>query len=944
MSKTTMDEFLTHSYLSGSNAEYVESLFEAYQLDPASVSEQWQQFFQQHRHAAPTESHRQIREQFKAMAKAPKQATIHAEVQPMQYAVNQLVDAYRSLGFMQAKLDPLGNQIFPNECQRLRMETYFLTSANLDEEFDAHGILPGRASLRDIIAQCERRYTGSLGFDCDRLTNCAEHDWLRQWIEYGNGTQAHAPEVREQALKKLVFTDSLERYLDKKYVAQKRFSIEGVDAAVPMIDRLINLAGAHQMKEVIVGMAHRGRVNVLLNNLGMSPQILYDDYQGPADYGDTSGDLKYHRGYSADVTAAGHQVHLSMLFNPSHLEYITPVIMGSVRARQSQEQGRDRKDYAMAIALHGDAAFSGEGVVMEALNMSLTRAHSVGGTIHIITNNQIGFTTRDLRDARSSLSCADAARIIDAPVIHVNADDIDACLTAVQLAFEYRSTFHKDIVIDLVGYRRHGHQEADEPSATAPLLYQAIKQHPRSATIYAQTLQQDKITESTQVEAWQKECGQLLDDAKPLMAAAHNGLECEYEKRWQSFVGKDWRIPYDDKASKKKLSALAEQCFTIPDGFNMQRQVGTVIKNRQAMAKGDKAMDWGFAELLSYVSLADAGISVRMVGQDCRRGTFSHRQSTWYDQVTGQEYCPFHHMFDDKAAVSIYDSELNESGVLGFEYGYSLSQPEELVIWEAQFGDFYNVAQVIVDQFISSGWQKWRRLSGIVMLLPHGYEGQGPEHTSGRLERFLQLCAQNNMQVAVPTTPAQMFHLMRRQVLRHYRRPLIVMTPKSLLRHPLAVSEYSDLTDNGFQLVIPEVDEVAVDAVERVIICSGKVYYDLLKARREREMRHIAIIRVEQLYPFPYDELTAELQRYPAVKDIVWCQEEPKNQGAWFVTRHRILRCMGANQMLNYVGREPFAAPSTGYIGLHKIQQQALVDQALDIAYQESEQPLSIND
>jgi len=940
MTDSIMQEFLNNSYLSGANAEYVEGLYEQFLASPDSVGEPWRGFFDAMKAAQSEQSHAAIREQFKRMANQP--FVVSSGGSNNQSGLDRLIESYRNIGYTAASLDPLGDDQIPCDKEQLDPATFGLFDSN--ETFDTQGLLPeASASLDAIIKQCKKVYTSTIGYDFNRMVNHTEREWIKERVEKHI---AHTPVdkgVRRQALKKLIAADTLERYLNKKYVGQKRFSAEGTDAMVPMLDYLITLSSEYGTEEVIFGMAHRGRVNVLLNVLGMPSQELYEDFQGPTDFGDTSGDLKYHRGYSVDVPVADRPMHLSLLFNPSHLEYVSTVLTGSVRARQKRYGTGNTENYALPIVLHGDSAFAGEGVVMEALNMSQTRSHRVGGTIHIITNNQIGFTTSDLRDVRTSLTCADAAKIIDAPIFHVNADDLDAVMHVTKLAMEYRMTFHKDVVIDLAGYRRQGHQEADEPSATAPVRYKHIRQHPRSAEIYGEQLQKEGVCTAEERAEWEANIRSILDDGGSLVedASTTGGVVEAHEQAWAPFIDQPWRFDVSTHVKRDRLMELAEVAFAIPDDFTIQKQVNTMITSRQAMAKGEKSMDWGFGEIMAYATLADEGYGVRMVGQDSRRGTFSHRQSTLFDQQTAKEFTPVKHLPGVSAGIDIYDSELNESGALGFEYGFCLSDPNKLVIWEAQFGDFYNVAQVVVDQFISSGWQKWRRLSGLVMYLPHGYEGQGPEHTSARLERFMQLCAQSNIQVAVPTTPAQMFHLLRRQMHRPFRKPLIIMTPKSLLRHRLATSELEDLTDGSFRLLIPEIDDIPKASVKRVVLCTGKVYYDLLQERRDRGITDIAIIRIEQLYPFPYEELKAELKQYEHVPQVVWCQEEPKNQGAWFVSKSRLLSCLQGEQTLHYVGRDAFAAPSTGYLGLHKQQQAQLVDEALDLSFSFKKKPLN---
>lgn len=928
--KSVMQEFLDNSYLSGANAEYVEEMYEQYLSDPSQVNEEWKTLFST-LPAGFDVSHRDIRETFKHLAKQPVIVAEPSSGGEKQAAVNALIDSFRRVGYRCAKISPLDDR--PELDARLTLAGHGLQQSDLGKSFLTNGILPQpTASLKDIHARLSDLYLGSVGYDVGHVLNATESAWLTHQIEQVLPNNPPSEKVRKRALEKLVQTDTLERYLDKKYVAQKRFSVEGTDALVPQIDQLISLSAQAGMKELVFGMAHRGRVNVLINNLGMNPSVLYEDFEGPKEFGETTGDLKYHRGFSSDAKTESGDIHLSLMFNPSHLEYVAPVVMGSVRARQARHQGADSHNYAMPIIVHGDAAFSGEGIVMETMNMSQLRAYYVGGAIQIVTNNQIGFTTCDDRDNRTAFACTDIAKLIDAPVFHVNADDLDAVQAITQLAFEYRMRFHKNVVIDLVGYRRHGHQEADEPAATAPLLYKKVRAHPRSANIYADKLIKAGVVSEKEVANWEAEQRRRLDASEAVVDCHHDGLSKDYTAYWANYIGKDWRDTADTTYAKDKLLPLAQDLYAMPEGFNVQKQVGMMLKSRQKMAAGEIPMDWGFGETMAYATLLKEGHSVRLCGQDSRRGTFSHRHSSLFDQESGEEHVALRKLASDPGQLAIYDSTLNEGGALGFEYGQSVAEPAKLIIWEAQFGDFYNPAQVVVDQFISSGWQKWRRLSGLVMLLPHGMEGQGPEHSSARLERFLQLAAQQNIQICVPSTPAQMFHMLRRQVLRKFRRPLIALTPKSLLRNKLAVSSMDDLSNGKFELVIPEQDEQDVKQVKRVVLCCGKVYYDLLAQRRKREQNDVALIRVEQLYPFPYEELEAELEKYSDVQQIVWCQEEPKNQGAWFVTQHRLLRCMKEGQDLAYAGRQPFAAPASGFLGLHNQQQKELVDQALDVS------------
>ncbi|EKD77618.1 MAG: hypothetical protein ACD_42C00268G0003 [uncultured bacterium] len=644
--------------------------------------------------------------------------------------------------------------------------------------------------------------------------------------------------------------------------------------------------------------------------------------------------MKYHKGFSSDIQTAHGVIHLSLGFNPSHLEFINTVVMGSVRARQERKRSGSAsdhvKDYAFPVLIHGDAAFAGQGIVMETLAMSQTRAYTVGGTIHIITNNQVGFTTSNPADSRSSHYCSDIAKMIDAPILHVNGDDPESCIRAMKLALDYRMRFHKDAVIDLVCYRAHGHNEADDPTCTQPLMYQIIHTKKTPRAMYAAQLITEKIISEQDTEKMISDYRNLLDTGKSPVELMQNGLSDHYAANWTPFLHCAWTDNVNTAVPLSVLQDLGKKVTTIPDGYVLQRNVAMIMQARQKMIAGEQPLDWGFAETIAYAALLTEGHAVRFTGEDVRRGTFFHRHAALFDQKTGDCFMPLLHLSKDQANCQIYDSLLSETGALGFEFGYAAADPNALVMWEAQFGDFANVAQVIIDQFISSAWQKWSRLAGLVMLLPHGSEGQGPEHSSARLERYLQLCAQENMQVCMPTTPAQIFHLLRRQVLRPYRKPLIVMSPKSLLRHKLAVSSLAELTQGGFRCVISEIDSLDNEKITRLVLCSGKIYYELLVKRREEKMNHVVLVRVEQLYPFPMDELKAEMHKYPNMREVVWCQEEPKNQGAWYCTRHHIVECIPQNgHRLYYAGRQAMAAPAAGYPALHNKQQTELIDQAL---------------
>jgi 2-oxoglutarate dehydrogenase E1 component len=675
-------------------------------------------------------------------------------------------------------------------------------------------------------------------------------------------------------------------------------------------------------------MAHRGRLNVLVNVLGKKPQDLFDEFAGKHDSTKGSGDVKYHMGFSSDYATPGGDVHLALAFNPSHLEIVNPVVMGSVRARMDRLQDPEGKK-VLPITIHGDAAVAGQGVVQETFNMSQTRAYRVGGSVRIVINNQVGFTTAKQEDARSTQYCTDIAKMVQAPIFHVNADDPEAVVFVTQLALDYRNAFKRDVVIDLVCYRRHGHNEADEPSATQPLMYAKVKKQPVTRELYGKQLIKKSIVDEDTAKQWMSDYRDALDKGE-VVVDEHRPMR-QHSVDWSPYIGNDWDVEYDYKVSIKKLKDLGQKITTYPEEHKLNSRVAKVYQERLKMAKGEKSMDWGFAETLAYATLVNDGTHIRLTGQDSGRGTFFHRHAALHNQEDASTYMPLNNLGSEQGQIEIYDSVLSEAAVVAFEYGYATAEPKALVMWEAQFGDFVNGAQVVIDQFLSSGEQKWGRLCGLTLLLPHGYEGQGPEHSSARLERFLQLSADHNWSVCVPTTPAQVFHMIRRQHLRPVRRPLVVMTPKSLLRHPLAVSEMDDLADVGFQNAIAEIDDLNPKKVKRVVFCSGKVYYDLLKERREREQEDVALIRIEQLYPFPAEEVAEIMKDYQHVKDFVWCQEEPQNQGAWYSSQHHFWAAIPKGAQLSYRGRSASAAPAVGYISEHNKQQQKLVDEALTI-------------
>ncbi|MCH9770000.1 MAG: 2-oxoglutarate dehydrogenase E1 component [Gammaproteobacteria bacterium] len=931
--KISMQAFQRSSYLAGANAPYIEELYEQYLEDPNTVADEWREFFSSLSNGQidGDTSHAKIQAQFREFASQRRAQVTAIPVNSKQQSVDDLINAYRRYGHFNAGLDPLDLVKSDNDL-RLQLSHYKLSKEDLTTEFLTRGIISqASASLQAILSALQNIYTGAIGFEYDYIDNQVEREWLQDYIEVKLPQVTFSPAQKIKYLEGLIAADSLEKYFDSKFPGQKRFSIEGTDSVIPLLNELVQQAGSAGVGEIVIGMAHRGRLNVLINVLGNPVSDIVAEFQGKKDYGSTSGDVKYHRGHSSDIETPNGPVHLSLAFNPSHLECINPVLMGSVRARQIRTATDHSYNYAFPVMIHGDAAFAGEGVVMETLQMSQTRAYCVGGSIHIILNNQVGFTTSDPSDARSARYSSALARMIEAPILHVNADDAESVIKVLQLALAYRMQFHKDVVIELWGYRRHGHQEVDEPRATQPLMYQVIKGHPLPYQVYAKQLINEKVLGNDQAETMRQNYRQLLDDGKPTIKTITAGLCHKYAKNWKPFLEQNWRAPASTRVAKQKILKLAAKLSEYPGNFKLQRNVDMIYQARAKMAAGEQEIDWGFGECLAYATLLTEGYPVRLSGQDCVRGTFFHRQSAVFDQVSGKSYMPLAHLSDDQAKIQIYNSLLAECGPLGFEYGYSTANPNALVIWEAQFGDFANVAQMYIDQFISSAWQKWNRLAGLTLLLPHGYEGMGPEHSSARMERYLQLCAQDNMQVCVPTTPAQIFHLLRRQVIRPYRKPLIIMSPKSLLRHRLATSSLTELSEGKFKLVIGEVDALDAEKVTRVVACSGKVYYDLLIKRRELNLNHIAIVRIEQLYPFPYDEFSAELAKYPQAKELVWCQEEPKNQGAWFCSFDRFLRAKSQSMRLSFATRPASAAPAAGYVKLYKAFQAEVINRALSL-------------
>ncbi len=935
-------ELWDSSQLAGENAAYLEALYEQYLSDPSSVPQAWRSFFAalpRSASASVDSAHTGVREQMRQLTRnasrtagepSPPGGSDHEH---KQVRVLQLINAYRFRAHQMAAIDPLGLRACP-QLPELEPERHGLDGTDLDSVFETGSLaMDGRATLRRILEHLRGIYCGSIGAEYMHITETAEKRWLQEQLESASGQPVFSNDTRLRILQRLSAAEGLERYLHTRYIGQKRFSLEGGDSLIPLLDEFIRRGASHGVREVVIGMAHCGRLNVLVNIVGKTPAELFQEFEGTAGpAGNGSGDVKYHQGFSSDLRTPSGLVHVNLAFNPSHLEIVNPVVEGSVRARQ-QRCGDEAGNRVVPVLIHGDAAFAGQGVVMETFNMSQSRGFSTKGTVHIVVNNQIGFTTSHHRDARSSQYCSDIAKMVDAPILHVNGDDPEAVLHVTRLALDYRMRFHKDVVIDLVCYRRHGHSEADEPTATQPVMYRAIASRPTTRALYAERLVGAGVCDQSFVE-------RLLDDYRARLDAGMSvvaelvpaeAADYPYAVNWEPFLAQACTAFLDTSITQERLRELWDSLLRLPEGFELNAAVAKVMNNRLKMVAGALPVDWGFAEISAYASLVGEGHGVRLSGQDSGRGTFFHRHAVLHCQRDGSMYVPLRNVAADQGNFLVINSLLSEEAVLAFEYGYSTTDPRTLVIWEAQFGDFANNAQVVIDQFISAGEQKWNRLSGLVMFLPHGMEGQGPEHSSARLERYLQLCAQQNMQVCIPTTPAQIFHLLRRQQLLECRKPLIVMTPKSLLRHRLAVSSLEDLTQGEFQPVIGEIDALDPQSVTRVVLCSGKVYYDLLEKRRQEVLEQVAIVRIERLYPFPKSQLRSLLETYPRAWTFVWCQEEPKNQGAWFSSQHHLRAAIPENERLHYAGRRFSAAPAAGYAWLHTQQQHALVDEALGL-------------
>ncbi|CAN7582064.1 2-oxoglutarate dehydrogenase E1 component [Pseudorhodoferax sp. LjRoot39] len=938
--------YLNNTYLFGGNAPYVEELYENYLANPGSVPDNWREYFDALQHVPAVDGsnmrdvpHLPVVNAFAERAKQGQTTVVVAsgadsEMGRKRTAVQQLIAAYRNVGARWADLDPLKRDV-RDDIPELELSFYGFSDADQEIVFNTSNTFFGKdtMSLRDLTNALRETYCGTIGAEYMYATSQTEKRWWQQRLETIRSKPSFDAQKKKDILDRLTAAEGLERFLHTKYVGQKRFSLEGGESFIASMDELVQEAGKRGVQEVVIGMAHRGRLNVLVNILGKLPADLFAEFDHTAPEDLPSGDVKYHQGFSSDVSTPGGPVHLSLAFNPSHLEIVNPVVEGSVKARLDR-RGDIEGDTVLPVLVHGDAAFAGQGVIMETLALAQTRGYYTGGTVHIVINNQIGFTTSDPRDSRSTLYCTDVVKMIEAPVLHVNGDDPEAVVLATQLALDYRQEFNKDVVVDIVCFRKLGHNEQDTPSLTQPLMYKKIAAHPGTRKLYADKLAAQGLGD-TLGDDMARAYRAAMDAGKHAEDITISNFKSKYAVDWAPFLNKRWTDAGDTAIPLTEWKRLAERITTIPDSVTPHQLVKKVYADRAAMGRGEINVDWGMGEHMAFASLVASGYPVRLSGEDCGRGTFTHRHAVIHDQNrekwdTGT-YTPLHHAADGQAPFVVIDSILSEEAVLGFEYGYASNDPNTLVIWEAQFGDFVNGAQVVIDQFIASGEVKWGRVNGITLMLPHGYEGQGPEHSSARLERFMQLAADTNMQIVQPTTASQIFHVLRRQQVRNLRKPLIIMTPKSLLRNKDATSPLSEFTKGTFQTVIPDQSEaVAKNAakVKRVIACSGKVYYDLVKKREERGSDDVAVIRVEQLYPFPHKAFATELKKYPNLVDVVWCQDEPQNQGAWFFVQHYIHENMSEGQKLGYAGRAASASPAVGYAHLHQEQQKALVDAA----------------
>jgi len=927
------------SYLYSGNAAYVEDLYESYLNKPDSIDPAWHAYFDSIQDGGASDiAHTPIQQAYKNISRryghtSSSTPAAEAMAHQKQTAVLQLINAHRFNGHRQANLDPLGQYQRP-AIQELEPAFHGLTEEDMDKTFNTGSLFaPDQITLREIVHIIKKTYCGSIGAEYMHINETEQKRWIQKRLEECLSTPNFDKEKRIRVLDRVIDANALEEYLHKKYVGQKRFSLEGGESLIPALDEIIQSSGCIGIKEIVMGMAHRGRLNVLVNAIGKQPSELFDEFEGKIlETLKGSGDVKYHMGYSSDITTPGGTVHLALGYNPSHLEIIDPVIEGSVRARQERRNDLERNQ-VLPILIHGDAAFAGQGVIMETFNLSQTRGYSTGGTVHIIVNNQIGFTTSDPLDSRSSLYCTDVAKMVQAPIFHVNGDDPEAVVLVSKIALEYRMEFNKDVVIDMICYRKYGHSEADEPMATQPIMYQHVRKHPGVRKLHTDRLIDEGIISQEEADVIATEYIDSLESNRGVAGTFADNPNPKFMIDYSRFKETNWDDAYTTTISADSVKKLTAAITTLPDDFKLHPAVTKIMESRRMMGNGEMLIDWGYAENMAYASLLNEGYPIRISGQDSGRGTFFHRHAVIHNMEDGRTYLPLQHINPEQPTFLVINSTLSEEAVLAFEYGYSSAEPNALVIWEAQFGDFANGAQVVFDQFISSCEAKWGRLCGLTVFLPHSYDGQGPEHSSARLERYLQLCAEQNMQVCYPSTPAQMFHLLRRQQLRPYRKPLIVMSPKSLLRRKQSSSPVNDLINGHFHTVIDEIDDLNKDEITRLLICSGKVYYDLLEQRRESGITNIGIIRIEQLYPFPREHVKEIIESYPNLEQVVWVQEEPKNQGSWYYMQSRstMIGCLKEHHTFGYVGRFYSASPATGLMPLHNEQQKQLVSDALQI-------------
>ena len=836
-----------------------------------------------------------------------------------------MIQAYRYHGHRYAQMNPL-KKAEVDQGEEINLAQFGLDDSNLDDIFATAGVLSqSHAKLSEILKALKRTYTNTVAIQLGEIASLEERRWLREIMEACQNHPDFTEKEKQRIYNALYKANAFEKYLHNKFTGMKRFSIEGGDALIPMLETLIHLAGKNQMSDIVLGMAHRGRLNVLVNIMGKPLAEIFAAFMEKAKSADesSSGDVKYHHGKSCDiVTDSGNTVHMSLLSNPSHLEAVNPVVTGSTRAKQQRHE--DGQDKVLPLLIHGDSAFAGQGVVPETLNLANLEGYTVGGTVHVVINNQVGFTANP-EDTFSGEYCTDIARMLQCPIFHVNGDDPEACVHVMELAFEYRHIFKKDVVIDLVCYRRHGHNEGDDPAFTQPVMYKGIKQHKVPCDLYKQRLLNEKKVTDKNIASLEDAYNQQLQAA---FAEAEKGLVIEpdiFKAAWSGFSKKSESEP-DTKVSPQVLSQISDVITAYPKGFTPNKKVAKVIDQRCDMLEGKQPLNWGAGEAAAYGSLLKEGYDIRLSGQDVKRGTFSHRHIGMVDGETGQTVFPIADMAKKGTSLEVHNSCLSELAVLGFEFGHTLASPNTLTIWEAQFGDFANGAQIMMDQFISSTEIKWHRYSGLVMQLPHGSEGQGPEHSSARLERFLQLCGDDNMSVCMPSTPAQMCHVLRRQMLRKFRKPLVIMTPKSLLRHPQAVSDITEITDGSFQTVIDDASVQAKD-IKRIVLCSGKIYYDLMAGREEANRKDVAIIRLEELHPLPTKELAKVLKKYKT-DEICWVQEEPRNQGAWTFLLDNLWAKLGIPAP-RYIGRAASASPAVGSAKRHAEEQARIVEEAL---------------